>query len=247
MTKWCNFLVLGALTVGGPGAAAEEAVPAKPGIVIVVGGVGGWDCVGTGAQAVLPHLGVGHEIRSFPWGHGYGNLLRDLQDIRHILRKADELAQEIRRLKVDTPLKPVYLIGKSAGCGLVLAAAEQLPPNSLERILLLSPAVSPTYDLSRALRATRQEVVSFYSNRDLFWLGWGTATFGTADRVYTKAAGLVGFELPANASEETRCLYQRLVQVQWQPDMLLEGYWGGHIGTSMPNFVAAEVAPWLKN
>jgi hypothetical protein len=29
--------------------------------------------------------------------------------------------------------------------------------------------------------------------------------------------------------------------------MLLQGYWGGHIGTSLPNFVATEVAPWLKN
>jgi hypothetical protein len=218
----------------------------KPGLVLVVAGVGGFDFLGDAAHWALPHAGVRHEVREFVWTHGWGQLLKDLQDTRHVLRKADELAAEVRRHKAADPERPVYLVGKSGGTGLVLAAAEQLPPQTLERIILLSAAVSPTYDLSPALRATRGEIVSFYSRHDRLILGWGTRQFGTIDRVYGPSAGLCRFEIPAGLGEEDRAAYERLVQVPWQPAMFLQGHAGTHLGTSMPIFLAKEVAPWLK-
>ncbi|HLJ94039.1 MAG TPA: alpha/beta fold hydrolase [Gemmataceae bacterium] len=218
----------------------------RPGVVIVVCGIGGIDFVALSSQWALPRAGVRHEIREFSWTHGKGRLLRDLQDTQHCLRKADELAEEVRKIKAQNPDRPVYLVGKSGGTGIILAAAEQLPPQTLERVVLLSPAVAPNYDLRRALRATRYQIVSFYSPYDQLVLNWGTSQFGTIDRYYGASAGLRGFVIPPDLSAEDRALYDRLVQVKWSPAMILEGNLGVHIGTSMPAFVAKEVAPWLK-
>ena len=116
----------------------------------------------------------------------------------------------------------------------------------MERIVLLAPAVAPSYDLRRALSATKYQIVSFYSPYDQLVLNWGTSQFGTIDRYYGASAGLRGFVVPTGFRAEDRALYDRLVQVKWSPAMILEGHLGIHIGTSMPAFVAKEVAPWLK-
>src|SRR5438874_9481383 len=123
--------------------AARTADGSKPGVVIVVCGIGGIDFVALSSQWALPRAGVRHEIREFSWTHGKGRLLRDLQDTQHCLRKADELAAEVRKIKTQDPDRPVFLVGKSGGTGLGIAAAEQLPPQTLERIILLSPALAP--------------------------------------------------------------------------------------------------------
>jgi hypothetical protein len=230
-----------------PAGPKQEPPPAKPGVVFTVGGIGGFDILGISAQWALPHSGVHHEIRDFVWTHGWGRLIKDLQDTRHLLAKAEELAGEVRRVKADDPDRPVYLVGKSGGTGLVLAAAEMLPPNTLERIVLLSAAVSPTYDLRRALQATKLGIVSFYSKHDHFILGWCTSQFGTVDRVYGPSAGLLKFTIPPELNEQDRELYDRLVQVPWNLRMICEGNTGTHMGTSLPAFLGKEVAPWLKH
>jgi pimeloyl-ACP methyl ester carboxylesterase len=216
------------------------------GVVFVAGGVGGWDILGPASQWELPRVGVHHEIRDFAWTHGFGQPFKDLQDTPHLLRKAVELAEEVRKVKKENPQRPVYLIGKSGGAGLVLAAAERLPTDTLERIILLSAAVSPSYDLRPALRATWGEVVSFYSDNDQFVLGWGTTHFGTIDRVYGPSAGLHGFAIPIKLSSEDRLLYRRLIQIPWTSAKIREGHFGAHTGTSLPSFVGWEIAPWLR-
>jgi pimeloyl-ACP methyl ester carboxylesterase len=229
-----------------PAPAKPPVVSQKAGIVFVVEGVGGFDVFGTSARWALPRAGVRHEIRDFVWTHGWGHVLKDLQDAQHMVRKAGDLAQEIRAVKALAPERPVYVVAKSGGTGVALVAAEQLPPGTLERMILLSSAVSPTYDLRPALRATKYEIVSFHSPYDQVVLGWGTRQFGTIDRVRGPSAGLHGFVIPANLSAADRALYDRLVQVRWHASMLLEGHTGAHSGTSMPAFMTKEVAPWLK-
>jgi hypothetical protein len=188
---------------------------------------------------------VKHEIRDFVRTHGWGRMFKDLQDTRHLLGKAEALAAEVRRIKAEDPQRPVYLVGKSGGTGLVLAAANLLPPATLERIILLSAAVSPTYDLRPALRATKAQIVSFYSPYDALILGWGTSQFGTVDRVYGPSAGLRRFKPPPKLDAADRALYDRLIEVPWNPRMILEGHPGIHFGTSLPAFLGKEVAPWL--
>jgi hypothetical protein len=249
---WLSALVI--LALCGRGRATPPVRPVKPlteevtrGIVFVVEGIGGFGAINVTAAHALPKGGVPHEVRSFVWTHGRGKMFKDLQDHRYVERKAHLLAEEILSYKKDFPDRPVYMMAKSGGCGIALAAAEQLPPNTLERIVLLSAAVATDYDLRPALRATHKEIVSFYSPHDSFILGWGTSQFGTIDRVYGPSAGLRGFTEPLDLSDNDRLqLYGRLVQVSWRPDMIFEGHLGAHLGTSMPAFVRKEVAPWFK-
>src|SRR6266571_9149231 len=144
------YLCLAAFSEAGLG---QQQVTSEPessgdkGVVFVVGGVGGWDILGPASQWELPRVGIHHEVRDFVWTHGFGQPFKDLQDAPHLRRKADELAEEIRKVKKKDPRLPIYLIGKSGGAGLVLLATERLPADTLDRIILLSAAVSPGYDL----------------------------------------------------------------------------------------------------
>jgi pimeloyl-ACP methyl ester carboxylesterase len=228
-----------------PTAGPPESVSARRGIVFVIGGVGGMDPLNLFAPLILPHAGVNHEFCNFAWTHGKGRIFRDLQDTPYLLARAAELAEAIRRVKAVDPDRTVYLLCHSAGAAISLAAAEELPPATVERIILLAPAVSRDYDLRAALRATRREIVSFNSCGDLVMLAFGTSVFGTTDRVHAPAAGFSGFRLPESCDEEGRCLYRRLVQFQWRPIDLLKLRGGLHNGPCMPVFLATAVAPWL--
>jgi pimeloyl-ACP methyl ester carboxylesterase len=227
--------------------AAPAAEPARQpaGVVYVVGGIGGFDPLGLSAKWTFPRAGVPHEIRDFQWTHGRCRPLRDLQDSRYFEERATELAALVRDQAAREPSRPIFLVGHSAGAGLVLRATELLPPLSVERVILLSPAVSPHYDLRPALKNARGEIVSFNSTYDRFILDLGTSLFGTVDRYYEPAAGLDGFRPPTDLSEADRELYRRLVQVPYRAQNLLEFQGGSHHGTTMPVFLAKQVVPWL--
>ena len=242
--RFVPLLVL--LVVGLVGVhALQAAEPVRAGTVFVVGGVGGLDPLQATASWALPVAGVPHRIEVFLWTHGVLRPLRDLQDIRHLLKQADRLVQRVREELAQHPDRPIYLLGHSAGAALILAAAEKLPPASIERMILLAPAVSPSYDLRAALRATRHELVAFNSTYDRLCLDWCTTLFGTVDRVYGPAAGLDGFREPEDLDEEGHGLYRRLVQMHWHLPMLWQGTDGWHNGACMPIFLIHRVAPWL--
>ncbi len=227
--------------------AAQAADPAQQsaGVVYIVGGIGGLDPLGLSAKWALPRAGVQHEIREFEWTHGKCRPLRDLQDSRYFEERATELAALVRAQRSQEPDRPIFLVGHSAGAGLVLRATELLSAGSVQRIILLSPAVSPHYDLCPALKNTCGEIVSFNSTYDRFILDLGTSLFGTVDRYYEPAAGLDGFRPPANLSEADRKMYERLIQVPYRAQKLLEFQDGSHHGTTMPIFLTRQVAPWL--
>jgi hypothetical protein len=245
-------LIAACLTVACTVATAGAQEPAhrrsagRGGVIYLVGGIGGMDSMGNCARVVLPAAGVHHELRDFNWTHGWGSFLRDLQDTRHLVRKAEELAAQIKEQHAREPWRPIYVVAKSGGTGLALLAAEQLSAGTLERMILVAAGVAPDYDLRPALRATRREVVSFYSKNDQVILNFGTRQFGTVDRVYGPGAGYRGFVVPRDLDAENRALYQRLVQIRWEPHMLMHGYVGTHSSTSSPGFLWVELAPWLK-
>jgi hypothetical protein len=230
-------------------ATAEQPVAARavrPGIVVTVEGIGGLDLLGPNAQTSMRKAGLPHEVYPFRWTHGTGRFLIDLQDTQHLVKKANELAQTLMRLRAEAPARPIYVVARSAGTGLTLFALEQVPRGTVDRVILISAAVSPAFDLRRALSATRGEIVSFYSHNDQFVLNWGTRHFGTADRYYGPSAGLSGFVRPADLDDDGQALYRRLVQVGWTPRMLLHGTPGTHLSTGQPGFLCSEIVPWLR-
>lgn len=252
MRKSLAWLLAGMMLMHPPlnlrahGDSPAQASGIEPGLVIIVEGVGGIDMVCKSAALAFRQVGLPHEVHYFNWSHGAGKVLRDLQDTQHVFKKAEELAAFIKDYRDRHPRRRIYVIGKSGGTGLVLYAVQTLPPNTVDRVILLSPAVSPAFDLRPALRATRQQMVSFHSRNDRMVLGWGTSQFGTIDRYYGKSAGMIGFTIPDQLSQEDKRLYMRLVQVPWTARMLREGNVGTHSSTSMPWFLTSEVIPWLR-
>lgn len=246
-------LLLAGAPLAGPSVLTAKERPApepvkgseRAGIVITVEGIGGMDLIGHVAALAFRRAGLPHEVRRFVWTHGKGKHLKDLQDTAHMVRKAEELAALIRTLRTEAPKRPIYIVARSGGTGVTLFALEELPPGSVDRVVFLAAAVSPGYDLRPALRAVKRELVSFHSPFDQLVLNLGTRRFGTVDRHYGPSAGLHGFVPPPKLDDEGRALYARLVQVPWQSRMLLRGHMGSHFGSSLPSFLAAEVAPWL--
>jgi hypothetical protein len=224
------------------------------GLVLVADGVGGLDLCGTALRYVLGAEGLPYAFHVLPWGHGFGRWLADLTNVSNRDAKAALLADAVQRFRARQPDDPVFLVAKSGGSGVVVKALEQLEENSVCRTVLLSPALSPRYELTAALRAISREMVVFWSPWDVIVLGAGTRVFGTADRVRTASAGMTGFRLPdaassspaaGNDAEQAR-QYAKLRQVRWAARMARTGYLGGHVGPDSPIFLRNYVVPLLR-
>lgn len=219
------------------------------GLVLVADGVGGLDLCGTAMRYVMAAEGLPYAIRVLPWGHGLGRWYSDLTNVSNHDAQAARLADAVRQFKAARPDAPVFLVAKSGGTGVVVKALERLGGDSVERTVLLAPALSPGYDLSTALRAVRRDIVVFWSPLDVVILGAGTRIFGTADRVKTVAAGMVGFRVPAGgpaAGPGAADSYAKLRQVRWRWRMAASGYLGGHLGPDSPIFLRRYVVPLLR-
>ena len=180
--------------------AEQPAEREDAGLVLVADGVGGLDLCGTALRHVIRGAGEPCVVRLVPWGHGLGRWHADLTDAANHDEKGRGMAAEVAEFEARRPGAPVFLVGKSGGTGLVIRALERLPEDTVEAAVLLAPALSPGYDLSRALRAVRREMVVFWSPIDVFVLGLGTRIFGTIDR-HVVSAGLVGFRRPESLDE----------------------------------------------
>jgi pimeloyl-ACP methyl ester carboxylesterase len=184
-------------------------------------------------------------VQPVDWSHGYGRFLADQIDWVHSRQRGCKLAGDIFAYHQAVPQGKVYLIAHSAGSAVALAAAEALPPGSIDRIILLAPSIASDYDLRPALQGTRDGIDVFCSKRDVWQLGIGVALVGTADGCWgCTAAGRTGFQ---NLSHDPRdaALYAKLRQHPWEPDQERTGNQGGHYGTYKPGFLQAFVLPLL--
>jgi len=213
-------------------------------LVLVADGAGGFKAASTSLRETAAADGLPLQIQTFAWTHGHWRIIADQVDRGHARRAGAELAREVAVIARSCPAMPVALVGHSAGCAVVLAAAEALPAGSIDRIVLLSPSVSSEHDLRPALACARRGVDVFYSEDDLLYLGLGVAIFGNADRGPNAAAGRTGFH-PVFASAKDAALYAKLRQYPWQPCLDWTGNHGGHYGAYQPGFLRAAVLPLL--
>jgi pimeloyl-ACP methyl ester carboxylesterase len=157
--------------------------------------------------------------------------------------EAKMVADLVQQLARENPHAKLTVSVHSGGAGIIVWALEQLPDDvKIDSLLLLSPALSPQYDLSKALRHVRGKVYAFYSPYDVAILGIGTHMFGTIDGVKTDAAGKTGFAKPAGADDAQ---YAKLVQVPYDSSWVRVGNIGDHIGTLSRPFARRVVAPLL--
>ncbi len=76
------------------------------------------------------------------------------------------MVYEIQKIQKCSPGTCIALVGFGAGARVVLLAAEHLPANTVDRIILLAPDVSCGYDVCTAARASKCGMDVFYSADD---------------------------------------------------------------------------------
>lgn len=218
----------------------------RPGIVFVIDGAGGFEAASRSIRDIAHEAHTPLDVRTFSWTHGYCRIFSDQMHEAHQREEGRILAEVLRSCRQEAADQPIYVIGHSAGCGVVLAAAENLPPNTLTRIVLLAPAVSAHYDLRPALRSACQGVDVFTSSHDWLCLGLGTLVLGTTDRYCTtRTAGKIGFQ-PLLVDAEDTALYGKLRQYPWDPSLTWTGHKGGHYGSYQAAFFRTFVLPLLQ-
>lgn len=221
MLNICTTIALGAVGCQVP--AVDKGVSSH-GAIWIVPGIEGQ---ATLVKPVIKALRTGSykgEIYSYNWGNPLLPL-KNLCDNNHKLLKSQQLAQDIVIFARKNPAAPIDIVGYSAGAGLSIMAVEQLPADvKVRNIYLVHGALSPEYDLTKALSNSYGTIKNLYSKADWFILGLGTSIFGTMDNAHTASAGMVGFD--SEAAVPDPALRLRLNQVSWQLD---QKRWGGHI------------------
>lgn len=215
-------------------------------LILIADGVGGLDPCTFGLRHVVGRDGATPLVRGVSWGHGWGRWHADLSNVTNHREQSAALAEQVMAWRADHPGHPAFLVGKSGGTRIVVGALEALPEGAVDAVVLLAPALSPVYNLSRALRAVDSEMTVFWSPLDVVILGVGTLLFGTVDRVHSVGAGLVGFQVPTDLDDEGKRQYAKLRQIRWRPEMASSGYLGGHLGTDHPAFLRKYIVPLLR-
>jgi alpha/beta hydrolase family protein len=234
------LVLAGSWMVGPEGKAHPPGV--HPGIIFVANGSGDSTVVTENLCEVLSITKWPMKVDTIRWT-SFGGPRRDHNDVARHRAFGRRLACRIQAAQQAFPGVKIYLMGHSSGTHVILAAAECLPPGSIDRIVLLAPSVSCSYDLRGALRATREGIDSYYSLQDPI-LDRVADTMGTADGVRdTPAAGQVGFRCPPPFVPDSQ-LYCLLRQYPWRPGTYdgthNQGY---HYGPTHYNFLRLVVLP----
>jgi hypothetical protein len=183
-------------------------------------------------------------VQPFIWSHGAYRCLADQCDVKHFQAAGRRLADLVIATHRAYPDVCINLLGHSAGCQVVLAAGEVLPPGSLQRIVLLNPSVECNYDLRPALRAACDGIDAHCSTKDTWYLG---VVLGFVSGLHGKpgpAAGIAGFR-PVIQCPEDEVLYTRLHHFGWHPGLERTGNDGGHYGGYQRGYLHKYVLPRL--
>jgi pimeloyl-ACP methyl ester carboxylesterase len=219
------------------------------GLTLVLPGIDSAHAIHAGTVSGLRHGGVQHHIEVHDWTTGLSPLLLvHLRSTRRHERQSTLLAEKIVAYQREFPGRPVNLVAHSAGAGIALQALEKLPEeHSVDRLIMLSSAVSPHYPLLPALRKTRCGVWNYWSYGDVPLAMAGTTIAGTYDGFHTPSAGAVGFVRPHKLTvEEHRLLAQKFFDRPYSCDMLSRGNLGGHFGGLSYLFARQELACILQ-
>jgi len=247
----------------------------EAGLIINLSGIGGYDWFPRWTRIGLDQAGVPGASVIYHWSVGpLGLWLTDVVAHGRNRAVAADLAATIAVYRRWMPGRPVTLIGHSGGAAIAAWALESMPDGCyVDTTILLAPALSPRYNLSRALARVSGRAYAAHSWLDLGLMGLGMIVFGGLDRRHGPGAGLVGFRPPRDAAEAggdadaaqdatgaairaareagraaraaDRAAYAKLRQIRWHPRMIRDGHLGGHIGWTSIRFARRVLAPIL--
>jgi hypothetical protein len=181
------------------------------------------------------------------WETGKGLMADQKASVKYKRTRAKEAAEKIRDYRDDHPEAPVGILGFSAGTAEAVFALESLPEGEeVHHVVLLGASISRDYDLTKALKRVKHKMHVITSPHDRM-LGTMMPLSGTADRKYhDPGAGIKGFVLPRDATEETRQLYaEKIVTIPYTKDFRKDGDKGHHFDNVKEDFVRDHVAPLL--
>ncbi len=220
------------------------------GYIYYLDGAGGGSALvnwGGGVREGLLAAGYPGQCDMFNWGTGLGAIADQDAGVDYKRQKAAELAGLIQTHRKQNPDAPIGLIGLSAGTALTVFTVEALPEDCpVDTVVLLGATIGADHDLTQALRHVRNKLYVFTSQRDVV-IGLIVPFTGTADRKPgAAAAGVAGFFLPRDASDETRKLYaERLVTIPWTAEFERDGNYGRHLDNVNKDFIRNHVAPLM--
>jgi pimeloyl-ACP methyl ester carboxylesterase len=235
------LLILAWVFAGSDFVIAKE--PEKPWLIHLPG-IAGERNIDRGLITGLGAGGIKAEFEIYDWTGDQKGLGALQNEDRHT-EEAKNVAERLTRRFRNNPQLPIYLTAHSAGTGIAVWALEQLPDDvKIESLVMLAPALSPQYDLSRALKHVKKKVYVFASEYDNVVLGTGTKVFGTVDGVKSEAAGLNGFIQPNDADiEEYRKLCPQPYDLAWGTQY---GNVGSHISCMKLSFAREYIAVLLR-
>jgi hypothetical protein len=224
---------------------AIKAPITEAGVVFAVDGAGNFQAC---SQHIREAIDRGHlpiQVVTVEWSHGFGRIIADQIGYAYARLQGYKLAQVMHQFRLDHPGVPMYLLGHSAGSAVVIAALENLPPDTVQRAFLLAPSLSAAYDVRPALGAVRCGLHVYYSQRDTIYLGIWTGIMGNSDRHWGPSSGRIGFQIPSLCPEDAY-LYNKLIQRPWNPADRASGNDGKHYGDYQLDFVRLHVLPLLR-
>ncbi len=232
-----------ALAIGHRREAAMKAAAQKGAMLLHLPGIGGQLGIDRRMTAGLKDGGVKAKIVIYDWTE-YDAGIHALHAYDRNQAEAEFAARLIVAHHEADPDSPIFLTGHSGGCAIATWALEKLPQGIVvDQVLLMAPALSPTYDLSKALRHVRGKMYCFTSTGDSLVLYTGTRMFGTMDGLHVEAAGYGGFVMPAGADAQE---YRKLVSEPYKEEWGRYGDWGDHIGPMARAFAEAVLAPLVE-
>lgn len=236
-------VAVGLLMVWTGGALGAAEAGSKQPFLLHLNGVGGKLMCDEALITGLKQGGLDAQVQFYDWtgqDKGIGALWAAERNHQEARRIAALLTERFRQ----DPTRPIYITSHSGGTGLAAWALEALPEEvQVEAVVMIAPALSPEYDLSKALKHVRKKLYVFSSPYDSAILGAGTKVFGTIDGQRTEAAGVNGFVRPAGADERQ---YEKLVPQPYQREWLVQyRSIGSHVCAMRTNFAREYMAVLL--
>ncbi len=248
--------LLAAITVSGcaskpvwePGYQADRGERLERGCIFYFDGAGGGTVKSNYAAGVV----AGFQDAGYPgagelmsWETGKGLMADQNASVEYKRAKAKESAAAIQRYREEHPEAHIGKLGFSAGTAEVIFALECLPETSqVDHVVLLGASLSRDYDMTEALKRVKHKLHIITSPHD-HMLSIAMPLSGTADRKFhDPGAGIKGFVLPDNATEETKRLYaEKIVTIPYSDDFRKDGDKGHHFDNVKEDFIRDHVAP----
>lgn len=210
-----------------------DSVSAERGRILMLPGISNTSAELAGLSSLLNDAYPDQVVDVRPWGPVMF-LFSNLSDYEQNLRKAKALAEELAAYRLAHPGRSLDVLGYSGGGAMACFVVASLPEGvQVDRLVLVAPAISRQYPLETSvLPKVKDFAVVFTSAYDPL-VGAGTRVFGTMDRRNSASAGSSGFPIED----------EKLVQVHWDPKMLVDGHFGGHLDYLSPAWQRKYLLP----